>query len=333
MRSLTLVSIPLLALATGANGQSPSAQNRICDRVEVAFTIADSTLVPEGIAHDPVSGSFFVSSTFQRKVVRVDIDGNATDFVAPRAHGLLGAVGMKVDAARRVLWVASSHAGDGMPMIEAGEVTVGTSALHAFDLEGGRLLRSFVLSPNPERYFLNDLVVDSSGSVYVTDTQRSLIVRADLQADSLEIFADLSAVGRPNGIMFDDTGILYASVPEGIARIDPVTRDASLLPAAEGVTWAWADGIVWHDGGIIGIQGSEGSPVRWYGLDPARGRIVSQRSLLDSHPALEQPTTGVIAEGALYVVANSHLQTFRRAYGGERADPMWSATILRICLR
>ena len=121
-------------------------------------------------------------------------------------------------------------------------------------------------------------------------------------------------------------------MPDGIARIDPRTGAASLLPMAEGVSWAWADGIVWHEGGIIGIQGFEDAPVSWYGLDPERGRVVVRKSLLDAHPALEQPTTGVIADGALYIIANSHLQTFRRAHAGEPAAPMRGPTVLRIPL-
>ncbi|HYG70476.1 MAG TPA: hypothetical protein VD838_22555, partial [Anaeromyxobacteraceae bacterium] len=76
-------------------------------RAEVAFTVAETGLVPEGIAHDPGTGALFVGSIRQRKIVRIGPDGAATDFVASAAGGLLAPLGLKVDAARRLLWAAS----------------------------------------------------------------------------------------------------------------------------------------------------------------------------------------------------------------------------------
>ena len=128
-------------------------------------------------------------------------------------------------------------------MIESHEFPEGSAALHAFDLDTGVLLRRFARPPGTEPSFLNDVAIDATGAAYVTDTQRALVFRAPFDADSLEVFADLTKVGRPNGLVFDDRGVLFASVPDGIARIDPRTGAASLLPMAEGVSWAWADGI------------------------------------------------------------------------------------------
>lgn len=329
MPSLFMILFTSAWLPAAGRGQSPQDTTQ---EAEVAFTIPDSTLVPEGIAHDPLSGAFFVSSTYQRKVVRVSPDGGASDFVASGEDGLLGAVGMKVDPERRTLWVASSHAGDGMPMVHPEVAPEGTSALHAYHVDTGELLARFVLPSGPESAFLNDLVVDADGVAYVTDSRGSRIFRASLTADALTPFADLAGVGQPNGIALDESGTLFVSVPDGIGRIDSRTGAASLLPADEGVAWNWADGIVWRDGGILGIQPWEGYPVTWYALDGAHTRVVSQRALLDSHPALDQPTTAVIADGALYLIANSHLQTFRRRHAGESSGPMWEATVLRLRL-
>ena len=37
----------------------------------VAFRVDERDLIPEGLAHDPVTGDFFLGSLFKRKIVRV----------------------------------------------------------------------------------------------------------------------------------------------------------------------------------------------------------------------------------------------------------------------
>ena len=73
----------------------------------VAFRIPEKGLVPEGIAFDSKTGSFFVSSIRKRKIVRVAPDGKASDFVASGRDGLRGVLGMRVDPAKRRLWACT----------------------------------------------------------------------------------------------------------------------------------------------------------------------------------------------------------------------------------
>src|SRR3954469_10392315 len=79
------------------------------DYAGVAFTLEDRTLIPEGIAYDAPSRSFFVGSILQHKVMRVQEDGAVGDFVG--LGGDLDAVlGLAVDSPRRVLYVVSTTA-------------------------------------------------------------------------------------------------------------------------------------------------------------------------------------------------------------------------------
>ena len=85
------------------------AENRTpIERSAVAFTLPEKGLITEGVAYDPKTGAFFVSSVRERKVVRRDASGRLTDFVSPRQDGLLAAVGLAVDPAPRSLWVSSA---------------------------------------------------------------------------------------------------------------------------------------------------------------------------------------------------------------------------------
>src|SRR6185295_420070 len=99
-----------------------------------AFTLADKTLITEGIAHDPKRGDFFVSSVHRRKIVRVAKDGRASDFTRPE-HGLFSMIGLAVDPRRDSLW-ASSQASKNMADFKGekgsfvAEFDLATGALH-----------------------------------------------------------------------------------------------------------------------------------------------------------------------------------------------------------
>ena len=145
----------------------------------MAFTIPEPDLVPEGIAHDPTTGTFFVGSTYKRKIVAVDRNGTARDFTTEGQDGLLGVVGMKVDVARRRLWAAAGDAGVNMPMKGMDARTRGRSGVFMYDVETGKRLRRYLLDAPGEEHFLNDLVVAPSST-----TCSNLSTRSDLPSRS-----------------------------------------------------------------------------------------------------------------------------------------------------
>jgi hypothetical protein len=87
------------AVAAPLNAREPRVT-----RAQTAFTLAGQRdLIPEGIAYDPVDDVFYVSSIYRRKVLRVERSDRATDFVGEEQDGMLGGLGVKVDAKRRLL--------------------------------------------------------------------------------------------------------------------------------------------------------------------------------------------------------------------------------------
>src|SRR5262249_32576167 len=81
--------------------------DRVSSGATRGFVIPEKGLVPEGVAYDPKTRSFFVSSIRKRKILRIGPDGKVTEFVSPARDGLRSAAGLRVDPARRALWVAS----------------------------------------------------------------------------------------------------------------------------------------------------------------------------------------------------------------------------------
>jgi hypothetical protein len=101
--------------------------------VERAFVIAESSLIPEGIAHDQVTGDFYLSSTWQRRIVRITPEGEAQAFTPRGSSEFYGVLGLRVDPERRRSWAAHASAGASMPI--EGDHSEGQSGLALFDLD------------------------------------------------------------------------------------------------------------------------------------------------------------------------------------------------------
>lgn len=77
-----------------------SAQDR------TARTIPGTALlIPEGIAVCEKDGSIFISSIAQHKIIRIDSNFKAVDFISSGRDNFLEGLGMKTDEARGLLWV------------------------------------------------------------------------------------------------------------------------------------------------------------------------------------------------------------------------------------
>lgn len=303
-------------------------------RARVSFTINQPDLVPEGIAHDPVTRTFYVSSTYRRKIVAVGPDGEARDFASEAQDGLLGVVGMKVDARRRVLWSAAGDAGRNMPMVGMKPAGEGSSRLFQYDLRTRKLVRK--LAPAGRgKHFLNDLVLGARGVVYVTDSLQGAVYTVRAGGARLETLIEAGRLPWPNGIAISgDQRTLFVATREGYRAIDIATRRVRELPSI--VPVGGTDGLAYHRGALIAVQPWEqGRVIQRYVLSPAGDRIVRSEVVAADHPEHLQPTTGVVVGDELHYIANSQLQLFRsifRADGTFPLLPLRPVVVLRVGL-
>lgn len=281
----------LRAIAAKLNARVPRVQN-----AKTAFTLAGQRdLIPEGIAHDPVDDVFYVSGIYRRKVLRVDRSGRATDFVAEGQDGMLGGLGVKVDAKRRLLWVISTTTPEMLGWKKGDD----RSMLAAYDLRDGRLVRRIEGTPA----MLNDLALLADGSLVATDMGRHTVVRLTPNATAFEVFAkDFS---YPNGIaLSDDERYLYVADFRGITRFG--LHDQSRTRVESKSILGGIDGLSMHRGKLIGIQNTTGK-ARVIRIDPANGAV----EILESGNALfEIPTTGAVAGDEYFFIANPGLRHF-----------------------
>jgi hypothetical protein len=255
-------------------------------------TVSQKDLIPEGLAVDLSAGTFYLSSIHHRKIVKIALDGTATDFVAEGQSGLLSVLGIHVDPADRSIWAASE--------------SEGSAALFHFDAVGRTL--SSVAPKDPGKHLFNDLVITPSRDVYVTDSEDGSIYR--LPRDSKELVR-IGLGGRlyPNGIALSgDTKSLYVAHAFGIARVDLTSGNVSELEASNGISLAQSDGLYYWRGNLIAIQNGFGqNRIVQLRLTPD-GKAVSAGKLLEFRSAsLELPTTGAIYNGWFYYIENSQI--------------------------
>lgn len=271
-------------------------------KATVAFTVTGHRdLIPEGIAHDPIDDVFYLSSLRHAKVLRVTREGRATEFVTAGQDGIRATLGMHVDPQRRLLWVASGITPElrGYTPEQAGP-----SALHAYDLGHGRLVKKITIGTKDKPSMLNDVTLLADGSLYVTDTVANRVLRLAPGAEAFEVFAE--DFRYPNGIaVSDDQQWLYVADFRGINRLDLRDRSRQLLPATQPL--AGIDGLTYDNGTLVAIQNSAGNPrvLRIHVGEENRVELLESRNAL-----FHLPTTGVVAGQAYYFIANSMLRAF-----------------------
>jgi len=301
-----------------------------------AFTLAERDLIPEGIAHDPNTGTFFVGSIYKRKIVAVDRNGAARDLVVQGAdtrEELYSPLGMKFDARRGSLWVASAAAPQMQGYVEAEHR--GRAALHEIDPSTGRTRARYPLD-QARPGLLNDLVIAPGGELYVTDSEAGAVhVLRPGPGARLEEFVPAGEFGYPNGIALsaDGSTLFVADFVRGVTAVPLATRQLHTLSHPRGVHTHGFDGLYFHRGALVGVDnGAGGGRIVRLSLAPTLDRIVGAEVLDAGHPDFVIPTTGVVVDDALVYIATSQLRSFEggRIFPPERLLPV---QVLRLSLR
>jgi sugar lactone lactonase YvrE len=294
-----------------------------------AFVLAEPGLFPEGMAFDAGTGRVYAGSAARQRLVWTDRSGTLHELVAPRAGGLGFPAGMKVDAPRNRLCVASAASfGPGRELPDA------VTGILCFALDDGRPVRTLRL-PAGWKGFLNDLAIDpATGTLYTTNTSTGAVLRATLgDTDLRELLPD-DAVPGANGIALDASGrVLFVAGDEGITRVDLGTKKAARLERAARVVVGSIDGLYFWKGSLVGIQnGVHPGRVLRFQLDGPLRRIERSEVLEAYAPWMEGPTTGAIDGDSLLYLANTQL---RRWLAGADPDPaeLVPVQVRRIALR
>ncbi len=273
-------------------------------KAQVAFKISERDLIPEGITYSSSTNSFYLSSLAKNKIIQFNVETSKhDDFISSEILGLK-VLGLMVDDHRKHLWACANGL--------KGDQNFSTVA--RFDLLTGKLIKAYEEKDNL-RFTVNDLTLDANGNAYFTNMAKHAVYRINKKTDKVEEFISGSQIETPNGITISTDGkyLYVASEKKGIRVVDiekqTVINDPIKLSAG-------IDGLKYYNNSLIGVQNEvrykrDVKIIRFY-LD-AQGTASKKMEIIDQdNQCFEIPTTCVIVENNLYVLANSQMGKLSR---------------------
>lgn len=265
--------------------------------IELGF---EKDLIPEGIAIDPISQKVYLNSLKHAKIVRCNLDGSdAEEFLSSHEFGYRSGFGMTI-------------MGDTLYALGNGlSKDNNTSILLLLNASSGELFHSYTLDSG-EYVFLNDIAVDSTGTVYITDSESSDIYTINAVTNQLEVFFSHDEVKHSNGIAISDDGnyLYLASFTSGIRILDIANKKLINQPNA----FKGIDGMKFYGNSLIGIVNAKRDPTQngifQFKLDDEGAEIQSEIKISGFEQPSDIPTTFAIDGDFMYFVADSQLDNF-----------------------
>lgn len=213
----------------------------------LSIALPGARAFPESITSTS-DGTLFIGRLGEGGIVRANPrTGAVAVFVAPGASGSRSITGVFADEGSEILWACSND------LSALGGPSGGrdrASALKGFGLSTGAAKRNVPL-PGPNA-FCNDIAVDASGAVYVTDSAGPNVLRLPAGAPTFEVFASDPQFLPPkagsaglDGIAFGADGNLYVTTyaAGGLFRIDVDRGRAGRVTKLHGATLTLPDAL------------------------------------------------------------------------------------------
>ena len=276
-----------------------------------AFTLEDNTFHPEGLAYDTKTRRFFIGSIRQRTVAVRDDKGNVNSNFFDKTDKLYCVMGMKADVNRRALWVATSS----MPeMDDFADSLKGKAAVIRFNLDSGKLEK--IYSIGGEHVF-GDLVLHSSGDVYISDSGEPAVYKIDRTEDQLKLWLTFPTAWNLQGLDLSSDGntLFVADYISGIYRVSIKTQKIEMIGFDTPTALRGIDGLYFYENSLITLQnGTNPLRVCRYYLNNDQTRITRMEFVEKATENLGEPTLGVVSGDTFYFIANSPWGAYDRKH-------------------
>ena len=309
-----------------ARNRAPVGANRLTPVIGVA-----GPGLTEAVLWDAARSRWLVSQVAGRTILSVDGSGAATPFLeSSAARG--GVLGLAWAPGRMRLWATTAPVPPAMATLRAGTAPP-APALLRIDPATGRVLAQFDL-PGGAAAAPGDLAAGSDGTVFVSDSARGALLVLRGGNGTVETLTAPGTLGSPQGMVIspDARTLIVADYPSGLWRVDVSTGAASRLPTPEGVSLIGVDGLIGDDRRLYAVQNGV-APQRILRLDlNADWTAVEAVEVLAANlPEIDEPTTGVMLDGALIFVARSQWSEFD-GEGRPGSPEMAPARVMRLAL-
>ncbi len=291
------------------------------DYAPTAIEIEDNNLIPEGIAYDAPSDSFFMGSIAKHKIIRILPEGDVKDF----ATGLDIVLGVAVDAPRRLLYAVSTSA-----VTDEGRKNK-RNAIVVYEIDEHAFKRRVEV---PDAVQLNDVAIAPGGRVFTTDSGIGAVY--EIKADStVKTLAEPRALPGANGLAAaPDAKHLFVAHSTGIATIDLESGAIKQLVNDTRENVSAIDGLYqWH-GQLIGVQNvTTPGRVVLISLSGDGTHITKVQTMLSHHHnRLDEPTTGVPTDHGFFLLAATGIAHYNDEGKIVNADKVPKPTVVKVLL-
>jgi sugar lactone lactonase YvrE len=288
---------------------------------KLLFELPAMTGIIEGIAFRAKTGEYFFGDARHRCIWIRRPDGTVQRF-SPADAGLLGVFGLTIDEARGSLWAATSA----VPEMDGyGPADRNRAALVEFAFADGKIRRLAALPADGAGHLLGDLALGPDGTVYATDSLAPVVWRLPPGAAQPERWVESDEFQSLQGlaVVRDGKALLVSDYANGMFVIDLAARVVRSLAPPPDTTLVGIDGIAaTPDGSVAAVQnGIEPRRVVRLWFDAA-GRTVTKLEVLErGHPAMADPTLGVVAGDRFVFIGNAGWDRFAPGGPADAAAP------------
>jgi len=310
--------------------QDFSRNRKAVGDADVSFTVPAASFIPEGIAYDGDTRSFFLGSVHERRIQRIRRDGKQDNFAA---DGPLWAVlGMTADVSRRRLWVATAAIPE---MKNAAPDELGRTAILAYDLDSGELKQKHPLPQDGRKHVFGDLIVARSGAVYATDSGGGGLYALDPATGNFTLLTAPGELTSPQGLaLARDRRTLYvADYTQGLFRYDLDKRALKRMEVARDICVYGIDGLYRFDDDLVAVQnGVRPHRAVRFELDRSGRRVRHAQVLAANLREFDEPTLGVVVGKRFHFVANSQWNKFGKDHALPPAEQLRGPIVLEVAL-
>jgi len=209
----------------------------------------------------------------------------------------------------------------------------GKTALLKYDLKTGKLLARYQPSDTTKPHWLGDLVINSAGDVFATDSITAAVYVARHDSNQLETFIEGQPFVSPQGLDFtpDQQQLFVADYSQGVFLVDLKTKKVNNI--ASDFTSLGIDGLYYYKGSLIGIQnGVNPQRVIKLSLSKDLGHFDRFETIEANNPVFDEPTLGVLVKNDFYFIANSQWGAVDESGKLAPAEKLQYSTVLKVKL-
>jgi sugar lactone lactonase YvrE len=314
MKTVKFLSASFLALSLLLSACKEDT-SVIVEPAPATVALQGTAVFPEGIITRS-NGDIYVSGFGDGSIQKITNGTTVSSFSKTGENGMVIGVGMAIDEQRNRLWISNFNF-----KTDAG---VPGSNVKVFDLTTGKLIKTL-----PEQFipgvFFNEITIDKSGRVYISDTFNPQIWTASADMDKVEVFVKNDLLSNPapdqpfdlNGLSITPDGkYLIASVMDRLdagdgklVRIDLYSKavsDVKLTGDKAVAAFAGSDGMFFHNNQLfmVNVFSKAGAIITAdFNADYSTANLIIRDKFQSVY---DRPTASTVREGRLWTV-NSQL--------------------------